>query len=82
MKVRAVLFMEDINRRKGYLKTKNIIDDIYDIISLVDREQRRKKWKVKDFGNFIAKGNVLDLAIGLLSGVRLTRLLEALLMIY
>ncbi|MGI6360475.1 MAG: large conductance mechanosensitive channel protein MscL [Acholeplasmatales bacterium] len=71
MKVRSVLFSGGHQSRERLIKrTKNIIDNIYDIITLVDKEQRRKKVKkfLKEFGNFIAKGNVLDLAIGIIIG--------------
>ncbi len=71
MKVRAVLFSGGHQSRERLLKaTTSIIDNVYDIISLIDKEQRRKKVKkfFKDFGNFIAKGNVLDLAVGIIIG--------------
>lgn len=71
MKVRSVLFSGGHQSKERLLKkTRIIIDNVYDIISLIDREQRRKKVKnfFKDFGNFIAKGNVLDLAIGIIIG--------------
>ena len=71
MRVRAILFSGGHQAKERLLKkTKIIIDNIYDIISLVNKEQRRKKVRkfFKDFGNFIAKGNVLDLAIGIIIG--------------
>lgn len=71
MKVRAALFSGGHQSKSRLLgKTPIIVDNVYDIIYLIDKEQRRVKMKkfFKDFGAFISKGNVLDLAVGIIIG--------------
>ena len=71
MRVQAVLFSGGHQAKSRLLgKTPIIVDNVYDIIYLIDKEQRRVKMKkfFKDFGNFISKGNVLDLAVGIIIG--------------
>lgn len=71
MRVKAVLFSGGHQAKSRLLgKTPIIVDNVYDIIQLIDKEQRRGKMKkfFKDFGAFISKGNVLDLAVGIIIG--------------
>lgn len=76
----AVLFSGGHQSRKRLeTKTKYIIDNIYDIINIINKDQRRNKMKkfFKDFVTFISKGNVLDLAVGIIIGGAFNKIISS-----
>lgn len=68
------------SKEKLLTKRAIVIDDMYDIIDYINKERRRNKMRkfFKDFGAFISKGNILDLAVGVIIGGAFNAIIKSL----